>query len=68
MSGSPEKLLFADDLALVFSRGPEKETRSLKRSIEDKGSRVKVKKMKIIFRSENTGKVTEESKSPRAVC
>ena len=68
MSGSPEKLLFADDLALVFSRGPEKETRSLKRSIEDKGSRVKVKKTKIIFRSENTGKVTEESKSPRAVC
>ena len=66
--GCPEKLLSADDVALVLTLvGLKGRLKAGKGALESKGLRVNVKKTKIMI-SENAGKATTEGKFPCAVC
>ena len=69
-SRCPEELFDADDLAFLSERltGLKGTREASKGSLSSKELKINVKKTKIIIRSEDTEKVTEEAKFPCAVC
>ena len=66
--GSPEELLYTDDLAIVNEtlQGLQGRQKAWEVALESNRLRVNVKNTEIVISSENAGKVTEEGKFPGA--